>query len=254
MNQQPLTRQRGLTLIELLIAMSLTVLISALAYRFLDTAASVEAQADDALAEWMALEAFFVWIAADLEQAVDRPVAKPAVGIDPLAALIGTAHAGLRPALLSSVVAGQPLATLTDREGSLLWLTRQGWVNPLHEDRSELQRVLYRLDNNQQLFRDVWPERNQPLSAVPLASRRVLDAVQSVELAYLPPETDPVSGIWLREWPLPVSAPDSAASHTTPDTTQDIPPVRLPAALRVVVQTERLGRIERIFCVRVCHP
>lgn len=234
-----MNRQQGLTLIELLIAISLTVLIAALAYRFLDTAAQVEAQADENLTRLMALEQFFAVMVSDLEHSVDRQVVKPAVGIDPLAALMASGDNRLRPALLTTTVAGQPLSLLTGREGSLLWLTRQGWINPQQDVRSELQRVLYRMDNNGQLWRDYWAERNQSLSAPPQGSRLLLDDVQAFELAYLPAGTDPMAGDWLTEWPLP--QPVSA------DSTAAVPTQRLPAALRVSLQSATLGRIERTF-------
>jgi len=234
-----MNRQQGLTLIELLIAISLTVLIAALAYRFLDTAAQVEAQADDNLTQLMALEQFFVWVASDLEHSVERSVVKPAVGIDPLTTWLASGDNRLRPVLLSATIGGQPLSALTGRDGSLLWLTRQGWVNPQLENRSELQRVLYRLDNNRQLWRDYWAERNQPLSAPPQGSLLLLDDVQAFELAYLPDGADPVTGDWLRDWPLP--------APLTGDHDSAEPVRRLPAALRVSLLSTTLGRIERIF-------
>lgn len=235
-------QQRGLTLVELLIAMSLTVLISALAYRFLDTAVQVEAQAEESIAELMALEQFFVLLAADLEHAVDRGLSKPAVGVDPLSALLPEGDASVRPALLSASLSGQPLAMLTAREGALLWFTRRGWINPLQENRSDVQRVLYRLDNNRQLLREYWPERNQPLLSAPESSRVLIEDVQSIEFSYLPRGADPRASTWLREWPLPQPLSSDTAVASLPQ--------RLPAAVRVAVDIGALGRVERTFVMR----
>lgn len=237
-----LQRQRGLTLVELLIALSLTVMISALAYQFLDVAVQVDEQAEANFQNLMALEQVFALISDDLEHLVDRSVVKPAVGLDPLALLMAASGAP-RPALLSTTVAGQPLSSLTGRDGALLWFTRQGWVNPASQHRSELMRVLYRLDEERNLWRDYWPERNQPLAQTPLGSQLLLQNVAGLELGYLPPAVVPESSNWLSEWSIP-------AQTDTDGEAEFVLPVRVPAAIRVVIRNDAVGTVQRTFLVK----
>jgi general secretion pathway protein J len=235
------TRQTGMTLVELLIALSLSVMISTVAYRFLDTAVLAESQAETVLSDVMAMEAFFVHLSSDLQLIADRSVVKPAVGVDPMSALFDIADDKYRPALLASAGRKNTVSTLTQRDGSFLWFTRRDWVNPQQQARSQLQRVLYRLDQDGQLWRDYWPERNQPLSTIPAGSRLLLDSVQELQVSYLAPfyanalDTES-SAQWYTQWPPQEQSAKPLLS-------------RLPAAIRVHIKTSQLGSIERMFWV-----
>lgn len=225
----------GFTLIELLIAMSLTVLIGAVAYRFLDAAIRIQQQGEVAQQSLTALEQTWQLLAADLLDSIDRPVVRPATGTDVLSGILssGTAAGGeaRRPSLMSAQVSNTQLSQLLSRDGALLWFSRQGWQNPLGENRSELQRILYRLDNNGNLFRDYWPERNQALSDAPEASVLLLENVRRAQFTYLPAGQLPQEGAWQAQWPVA-----SVQTATEADAISSLPPRGLPAAVRVVLE------------------
>ncbi|MDP2286071.1 MAG: type II secretion system protein GspJ [Pseudohongiella sp.] len=226
---------RGFTLVELLIAMSLTVLIGALSYQFLDASIRVQSQGDAALKSLTAIEQTWQLIAADMQNSIDRPAGKPAVGADLLSVLdTGSNGQGRRPSMMSAQFNNVWLSALLNREGALLWFPRHGWVNPLDQQRSGIQRVLYRLDNNGRLFRDYWPERNQLFLSAPEGSLMLLENVQAISFTFLPQGQHP-DAEWLTSWPLSLVPVGETKVHG------------LPAALKVSVQTAELGRVERIF-------
>ncbi|MDO9478562.1 MAG: type II secretion system protein GspJ [Pseudohongiella sp.] len=226
---------RGFTLIELLIAMSLTVLIGAISYQFLDASIRVQSQGDAALKSLTAIEQTWQLIAADMQNSIDRPVGKPAVGADLLSVLdTGSTGQGRRPSMMSAQFNNVWLSALLNREGALLWFPRHGWVNPLEQQRSGIQRVVYRLDNNGSLFRDYWSERNQLFSSAPEGSLMLLENVQAISITFLPQGQHPDTE-WLPSWPPSLVQVDETEVHG------------LPAALKVSLQTAELGRVERIF-------
>lgn len=237
---------RGFTLIELLIAMSLTVLTGAISYQFLDASIRVQSQGDTALQSLAAIEQTWQMMTSDLQHSIDRPVGKPAVGADILSALeSGSSGQGRRPAMMSAQFDNVLLSELTGRDGALLWFTRHGWVNPLGQQRSGLQRVLYRLDNNGNLFRDYWPERNQLFLSAPEGSVLLLDNVQAITITFLPQGQHPDAAAWLPYWPPTFTSMSIPPTASVPD--EQSQPRWLPAAVKVSLQTGELGQIERIF-------
>ena len=238
---------RGFTLIELLIAMSLTVLIGGISYQFIDASLRAQTQGDAALSSLTAIEQTWQLMASDLHSSIDRPVVTPAVGADLLSVLdTGGTGEARRPSMMSAQLENLSLADLLGRDGALLWFTRHGWVNPLGQQRSELQRVLYRLDNNGSLFRDYWPERNQQMSSMPQARLLLLENVQAISISVLPYGQTPDDSAWLPYWPLP-SAQLSAVGQGGVQGTNQALNRFMPAAIRVLIQTPELGQVERIF-------
>lgn len=228
-------RAAGFTLIELLIAVSLTVMVGAISYRFLDAAIRVEALGNGQRQSVSALEQTWQLMAADLRSSTDRPVVVPATGIDflPVSAQ-GDGDDGSRPqrpSMISAVYAEAPLAQIVSREGALLWFTRLGWENPLQQPRSGLQRILYRLDNDGNLYRDYWSEKNQPLSAQPDGSLLLLANVQTVQFAFLAAGDNPDADNWLPRWP-----PAASAAGLSDNEESQLPAVFLPAAVRVTMR------------------
>ncbi|MEX0740237.1 MAG: type II secretion system protein GspJ [Pseudohongiella sp.] len=232
--------QRGFTLIELLIAMALTVLIGAMSYRFLDTAMAVSEQGEEALQQINELERVWLLLAADLEQASSRSAARPATGVDALAATDYLPQG--RPAMLSQSGAGVSLPATLQRPGAMLWFVRAGWSNPLQQQRSELQRVAYRLDDGS-LYRDFWPERNQSLTEAAAGSLLLLQDVEALSFRFLPIGSTPVEDAWLSEWPPVIPAGEDSEAATGGDELAS----RLPAAVEVRLLSAALGEVRRIF-------
>lgn len=235
--------QRGFTLIELLIAMALTVLIGAMSYRFLDTAMAVSEQGSEVLQQINELERVWLLLAADLEQASNRPAARPAIGVDALAAT--DFLPGGRPAMLSQAGAGLFLPTTLQRQGALLWFVRAGWSNPLQQQRSELQRVAYRVVDGH-LYRDFWPERNQSLTGPPAGSLLLLQDVEVLSFRFLPVGALPVEDAWTRDWP-PAGYENANALPGDDQQAKDGLRSRLPAAVEVQLFSGAFGEVRRVF-------
>jgi type II secretion system protein J len=214
--------------------MSLTVLIAVISYRFLDASIRVQEQGEAAQQSLAALEQAWQLLAYDLQNSIDRPVVLAATGTDVLSGIVLNSEGAVRrPSLMSAQFLGASLAQLLSRDGALLWFTRQGWVNPLGEQRSEIQRVLYRLDNNGNLFRDYWSERNQDLRAMPEGSFLVLKNVRNVQIGYLALGQYPDSNAWLSQWP---TTAVGVAQDPASDQSGNMPIPNLPAALRVSLE------------------
>lgn len=224
----------GFTLIELLIAMSLTVLIGVISYRFLDASIRAQEQGDAAQQSLTALEQTWQLLASDLQHSIDRPVVTPATGADSLSGIGHTRDGELRrPSLMSAQFFDASLAQLLSQDGALLWFSRQGWVNPLAQQRSEIQRILYRLDDNGNLYRDYWPERNQALSAAPESSLLLLENVRSVQLGFLAAGQYPDDSAWVSQWPPAAGFPDQANPGGE---LNRLPERFLPSAVRISVE------------------
>jgi len=122
---------------------------------------------------------------------------------------------------------------LTSREeGIALMLTRQGWRNPLGLRRSSLQRVAWEYTGTE-IHRRYWPQvdQGQEDNSEDLL---LLDDVAAFQVEFLDSQ-----GNWRSEWP---SDEELAA---TPSGVR--PQTSLPRALRVTLEHDRFGRIERLF-------
>lgn len=172
-------QQRGFTLLELIIAISIFGVIMAMAYGALrhisDTAHHLE-QRSEQLADLQ--RAFFV-INKDLQQLVDRKI-RDQFGDE-------------QPALVA------------DGEGYVEF-TRAGWRNPLGQLRSSLQRVAYRLEGGV-LYRDYWRVLDRAQDSEPLRSD-IMHNVEAFEVELLPPESEE----WQTSWPPYSNNPDQVAA------------------------------------------
>ena len=156
MNRQ--VSQRGFTLLELLVALSIFALLAAMAYGGLNTvmrAQQITTQQVERLAQ---LQKTFFWLERDITQAVDRPV-RGEFG-DPQPAMVGL--------------------TLGERR---LELTRNGWRNPVGRQRSNLQRVAWGLRDDK-LVRLYWNVLDRAQDSKPLETE-MLDDVEKLELRFL---------------------------------------------------------------------
>ncbi|MEM9809648.1 MAG: type II secretion system minor pseudopilin GspJ [Pseudomonadota bacterium] len=161
--------QRGMTLIEVLIALGIFAAVSAIGVGALSLAASGSEQLDKADIRIGELERFRGLLRSDLYQLIDRPVREPDTD-EP------------RPSLMGGAFSDE---LLEDEEGvAILALVRSGWPNPgAKEPRSELQAVIYFVQGDQIL------RRTRPfLDAVRETPHRddlLLEGVSDVEIAFL---------------------------------------------------------------------
>jgi len=161
-------RSRGFTLIELLIAISVFVVMAAMAYGGLSAVITSRETITAALDRSKIMQ-MAVWrMGNDLEQIVNRP--------------IRDSFGDTQPA-----IAGSPDIGIV--------FTRNGWRNPLGEIRSNLQRVSYRIDEDDNLVRAYWRVLDQAQDSAPVESTLVED-VSNVEWRFLDNDRQ-----WQDRWP-----------------------------------------------------
>ncbi len=159
----------GFTLLELIVAIAIFALISAMTYpsliHILDMGDQVERQ-NARLAE---VQKAIALIGRDLRQIVDRPVRD--------------AYGGTLRAVAGGTGAIPPLE-----------LTRTGWRNPVGWNRSHLQRVAYLLVDGD-LIRQSWTVLDRSTDSV-AAEAVVLEGVEALELRFMGADRQ-----WHEFWP-----------------------------------------------------
>ena len=118
-------------------------------------------------------------------------------------------------------------ALRADARGELIAeLTHSGWSNPAGVQRSTLQRVQYRLENNK-LLREYWLALDRTMSGEP-ESAVLLDRVKRVAMRFMD-----ANRTWHEQWPpLGYSAPDG--------------PRLRPIAVEITIELEDWGELKRL--------
>lgn len=199
--------QRGFTLIELMLAISILGLISLGAYQFLantsQSAQRLQAR-QQALLDLARLQSV---IASDLGQWVDRPI---------------------RDAL------GDPLPAFVLEPDGALEFTRRGLSNPLDKNRSDMLRVRYELREGR-LWRLSWTTLDRLQGMQPLASPLGPAELTSLRWRVRGAPGSPV----LEFWP-PASAGGSARVQATID-------AGAPEVVNLELEVPPWGRLRRIY-------
>ncbi len=221
-----MNRSRGVTLIELLIAIVISAIVASLAYASLDASRRATERGSANINEINNVESLFQALQADFDHIVDRRL--------PDAVTSTTIGRGSPPFSGGEILAQEVI----DMPGAyVLRMVRDGWSNPLQQQRSDLQRVAYRLDEDGRLWRDYWSERNQPLEELPLGQRLLTEGVDEFRIRFLPAApTDFTEGAWQLSWP----ASDTQVQNNVRRNV-------FPAAVEVTLSTESLGEIQRLF-------
>ena len=177
-------RRRGFTLIEVMVAMAVFAILAAFAYGTLSQTLLSAEILSERMDRLQALQRTMRVLADDLQQLAPRPV-RDELGDN------------FRPALDTNF-----------QTGFALELTKGGWSNPVVLPRSTLQRVGYRMEDDE-LVRYHWYSLDRTLSNEPVGVA-LLDGVEGIEFRFLsgiansteqwPPPTQP-GGLGVRQGP-----------------------------------------------------
>ncbi|MDB2642885.1 type II secretion system minor pseudopilin GspJ [Luminiphilus sp.] len=205
---------RGFTLIEVLVAMAITALISAVAYGALSSALSAAESVRSATVRSHDINQTLTVLSRDIRQVVNRSIIdefnQPA------------------PALSGGLLSRYPLT-----------LTRAGWHNSTGAPRSTLQRVRWWIEEDV-LWRAHFPVLDRTPGTEPIETA-MLDDVEGFEVRFLPTIVDLKSDRddviddrdWRDNWIADVSQPDL-----------ELP---IPAAVEIVLQLAGLGEVRRLY-------
>lgn len=170
-------RQSGFTLIEVLVAMAIFGVLSALAYMTLGQTLSNSDMLTVRMDRLQAVQRTMSYLSTDLLQAAPRAVR----------ADLGQAQ----PALMSDF--GAEFA---------LQLTHNGWPNSAGVPRSTQQRSAYRIEDDE-LIRYHWNVLDRTVNNLPIGTV-LLDNVESLTFQFLQPD-----GEWVDQWPPGISQTSS---------------------------------------------
>lgn len=162
-------RQRGFTLLELVVAIAIFGLMAAMAYGGLGSVLNTRDHADTQAERLAELQKAFTIMGRDITQAVDRPV-RDSYGSDVLPLLGGGYGSGI------------------------LELSRSGRRNPMALPRSSLQRIAYLFEDGK-LQRQSWQVLDRS-SDTEAQSSQLLAGIKSVELRFMDKNRE-----WQPQWP-----------------------------------------------------
>lgn len=167
---------KGFTLIELLVAMAIFAVISALALGGLNAVITQQTLAREQI---IAL--------GNLQRAIRQ---------------MTDDFAQLNPRYVRDVLGqtSEPPLVTDSLEENIVRLSRSGWRNPVPMPRGTLQRVQYRLED-ENLIREYWLVMDHPLGMEP-RSTTVLENVKEIKIEYLDERSE-----WHQEWPPLQQAP-----------------------------------------------
>jgi general secretion pathway protein J len=163
-------RQKAFTLIEVLVAMAIFAILSALAYGTLNQTLLSAELLSDRMDRLQALQRTMRMLTDDLHQLAPRPVR------DELGDNFG-------PALSTGF-----------QSGFAIEMTRSGWNNPMVLPRSTMQRAAYRLEEDE-LVRYHWTVLDRTLSNEPVVVV-LLDGVESLQFRFFQGD-----GEYIEQWP-----------------------------------------------------
>ena len=203
-------RQRGFTLIELMVAVFITAVLFAIGYGAVNQAVKNREALEQQQERLLAVQTTMRTIAQDVNQLALRPIRDPS-GNDWLPVLVANGSTPQR----------------------LLELTRGGWANPAGVQRPALQRVVYLFEENT-LRREYWPVLDPLLSTEPI-KKDLCTGVKSVTFRYMD-----VTRAWRDTWP-PATTVASSPGNT------QINLRHRPVAVEVTLELTDWGKIVRVL-------
>ena len=178
-----LAKTRGFTLIEVLVALAIFGVLSALTYMTLGQTLNNSDMLNERMDRLQSIQRTMTYLSTELLQAAPRPI---------------RADLGQYEPALRSSFAGD----------FSLQLTHSGWPNSAGVPRSTQQRTAYRIEDNE-LIRYHWNVLDRTVNNIPVATL-LLEDIDSLTFRFLQSNGD-----WSDQWP-PITAQVSSNSISMP--------------------------------------
>jgi general secretion pathway protein J len=247
----------GFTLVEILVALLILAIMSALGYATYRTARISAERTEESLKRSREIEFGMRVMVADMAQIVPRPV-REILGEGRRAAVIGTPGAGTVTATSASLGASTgsgsssglsfnsntPTAALSFNSDSnfgsttdpnaapIIQLTRSGWSNTAGQQRSTLQRVSYALVG--EVLKRSYQTNLDTVQGNKPVVQDLLTGVKGVQLRYLDSNQT-----WQNQWPEASTLQGGSANSNLDNQSR-------PAAVEIIIQFKDWGAIRRI--------
>ena len=239
------TRHGGFTLIEILVALLILGIMTALGYETYRAGRISAERTEESLARSREIEFGIRVMAMDFAQIVPRPVRDP-LGQDRLPALHGYSGNGTSANNSSSVFgststlgAGSTMhfnsdpgfqSSFSDSSSSIVAmaeLTRAGWSNTAGQQRGTLQRVSYALVND--VLKRSYTTALDTVQGTKPQVQDLFSGVKTVQLRYLD-----ANQTWQNQWPTPtVSTTDTLWTR--------------PVAVEITIEFKDWGTVRRLI-------
>jgi general secretion pathway protein J len=171
-------RQRGFTLVEIMVAVLIAAILAVMAFEAMQQALNNRERITESAARLRAVQYAMRSLVQDFSQLAPRPVREP----------LGSEF--------------QPAVQARTTTASEVSLTRAGWMNPAGLSRATLQRVRYALRDGK-LYRDYWMVLDAQLEPVP-HTRELLTGVKAFRVRFMNDGRN-----WQDGWPPPaLGTPD----------------------------------------------
>jgi general secretion pathway protein J len=159
MRTDPIDRQAGFTLLEVLVAVAIFAIVAVLAYGGYSELTRQSERLSESAARIRAIQSTVQRMVQDFSTLEPRPIREP----------LGD---GVQSALIAD-----------SRSDRLAEFTHSGWSNPAGVPRSTLQRVAYRLQDGK-LMRAYWVTMDRTMTSEPV-STVLLDRVTAINLRFM---------------------------------------------------------------------
>lgn len=207
-------RQRGFTLMEVLIAVSITSIIGIGVWQVVNNIIRAREGVDELARQFEDVQRLMLMLERDLGQVVNRPVRNIYGDFEP--------------------------AFSTREDGFALVLTRQGWRNPLGLRRSGLQRVAWEY-TGEEIRRHYWVALDKGQEETDPRDQLLLSGVKDFSIRFYTANRG-----WTDQWPS-----EEVMASMMPG---QLPSAPLPRGVEVTIEHERYGELTRLFTLPAFDP